>query len=196
MANKGTILFNGKDSNIKEQLSIRSSSSDKQFIKIIEGQQYDLTQEEIDQLPANSYTILVPVSSSNGTQSNPIYTKISDSTIIQPVDIQARLNTVIQTHTAIAASASTSYSNSTWLDLAGYYEVSITAYASGAGTFGINLLWSNDGTNQHGAETLLASTDTQQYKALNTKRKARYLKVQLVNGTTVQTLNAWIDATT
>lgn len=114
-----------------------------------------------------------------------------ESNSIQPTEIQARYATTIQTHSGVTIAPSTS-ANSVWVDCDGFDKVAVT-FVNGGGTSNyVALRWSNDNSNLHGLETVLATT-TDQYRAVESMVKARYLQVQVYNGHTAPvTVNSWI----
>lgn len=121
---------------------------------------------------------------------NPLPIKVSNSDVIQPIDIQSHLQSTIQTHNAVSVAASgIGYSN--WIDTLGYDKVALTVKNDASTSMNITLDWSSDGLTIQGADTNL-STGTQQTRALITDTKARYLRVELFNGDTVaHTMSAW-----
>lgn len=68
MSDKATIIFNGLDNNsLKEKIVIKADSLNQNSFKtLVEGEQYDLTRNELDQLPTSSYTIITPFPPSSG----------------------------------------------------------------------------------------------------------------------------------
>lgn len=120
--------------------------------------------------------------------------EVYGSTIMQPVDIQSRLATTIQTHNAISIAGTNGFSNGAniWIDCNGYDRIGITMTSDAATSNVINLLWSNDGTNDQGFEVIGGSSAIQR-RALETAIKARYLKVQLQNGdAAAHTMSGWV----
>lgn len=126
-----------------------------------------------------------PIADNNGLQ-----TKIVASDIQQPVEIQGRYATTIQTHNAVNILASGSSVSTTWIDCNGFSELAITLLNDAGTNSAIDIQWSNDGTALHGKDYLAGSTP--QHKAMSVPIKARYAKVQLWNNDTVaHTMSAW-----
>jgi hypothetical protein len=115
------------------------------------------------------------------------------TSVMQPVDIQNRLQTTTQTHNAVSVALSGTSTQTNFIDTAGFDTVAVTVMNDvNTQQNGVNLFWSNDGTTLHGSETLLASA-VGQTRAASTAIKARYLKVQLTNGdaSAAHTMSAW-----
>jgi hypothetical protein len=122
-------------------------------------------------------------------EQNALPTKLTGSNIKQPTDLQARLQTTIQTHNAVSVAAS-AWSSSAWIDMDGFDRVAITMLNDASTTSSITIDWSNDGTTIHGNES--AGNDTKKQRAVEYAIKARYARINLNNGDTVaHTMSAW-----
>jgi hypothetical protein len=119
-----------------------------------------------------------------------INTNIASTDIMQPVDIQSHYQTTIQTHNAVSV-ATVTISHSAWIDTNGFDKVAITMLNSAATSSYIDLYWSNDGINVHGANYSQQSS-TALSKAFEIPTQARYLRISLYNANTASnTMSAW-----
>jgi hypothetical protein len=122
---------------------------------------------------------------------NPLAVKTSSSDIIQPVDLQSRLQTIIQSHNAVSLAAGALSDSATWIDCNGYDEIVVTFLNDAATSATTHILWSNDGTNLHGISRGTASSNKEHDPKL-LPVGARYAKVRLANNDTVaHTMSAW-----
>jgi hypothetical protein len=136
----------------------------------------------------------------HGSEGNPISVnddgsqniQLTSSNVIQPIDVQSRLQTTIQTHNAVSVALSSSSEQTSWIDCDGFIEIALTMLNDGVTNSSLNVYWSNDGTNKHGFETVVA-TSAVQYKAGSVPIKARYAKVRVDNGDAgaAHTMSAW-----
>lgn len=92
-----------------------------------------------------------------------------------------RFTTSFQTHTnqSIATNATNA---SGWTEVRGFYDISITLANDAATASIVNLYWSNDGIATHGADMNALPSGTDQYRAVRTGCKGRYVKVEVKNG--------------
>lgn len=117
--------------------------------------------------------------------------QVTASTIMQPVDLQNRLTSTIQTHNAVAVSPSTASIPSTWMDCNGFDQLALTLKNDASSNFTATIYWSNDNSNIHGSETAVNAVVGSQFAA-RTPIKARYAKVAPYNNDTVShTISAW-----
>jgi hypothetical protein len=120
-----------------------------------------------------------------------VNSNIKSSDISLPTDQQSRLAQTIQTHNAVSVGASGS-SDSSWIDCDGFDRLALTMKNDASTNSQVYLYWSNDGTNSHGYEQFIV-TSTAAYKQAETPIKARFVKVQLLNGDAAShTMSAWV----
>lgn len=133
----------------------------------------------------------VQIAGTDSQSTGALGVNVKQSDAIVPVDIQNRLASTIQTHAGVAVAGSGSASQASYMDCDGFDKVAITLLNDASLASSANILWSNDGTTNHGSETVIVSGPTS-IKAGVTDIKARYAKVQVVNGdTAVHTMSAW-----
>jgi hypothetical protein len=120
-------------------------------------------------------------------------TKEVESTIIKPVDIQARYAQPIQTHNAVSVGASSSVSG-TWVDTSGFSEIGVTMLNDSATNSGAFIQFSNDGVTLHGEDVINTITSNNQQRKSGSKPiSARYARLVLINGDTVaHIMSAWM----
>ena len=109
---------------------------------------------------------------------------VENSDIMQPVEIQSRIQTTVQTHNGVTVSPSGNSSNSTFIDTNGFTDIGITVLNdSNTAQFAVTVLWSNDGANVHGAEAVLNSAVAvwSNSRSVSVPTKARYFKIVLIN---------------
>ena len=123
-------------------------------------------------------------------------TKITESTIMQPVEVQGNLQTTIQTQNGVAVSAGSVSTGSGWIDTAGFNQVAGTLITS-VGTVATNITvnWSNDGINIHGVDNIIINGQGAQRSGV-TDTKARYMQTYLYNGNVAgqppSTMSGWV----
>jgi hypothetical protein len=117
---------------------------------------------------------------------------LAGSNVIQPVDIQARYATTIQTHNAVSVSASGSAAGS-WIDCSNFTEIGITVMNDAATSNGAYLDYSNDGVTIHGQDiNNIITTNNQARKGNNKPIISKYVRVVLVNAdVAAHTMSAW-----
>jgi hypothetical protein len=126
------------------------------------------------------------------SEKNPVPTKGVESQYIQPVDVQARYSQTIQTHNAVSVGAS-SWSLGSWVEVSGFDKLGVTVLNDAVTNNSFTVHWSNDGTNQHGQESVSPSAD--KYRASEISVKAKYVKLNLKNDDTIaHTMSAWLYA--
>jgi hypothetical protein len=114
-----------------------------------------------------------------------------DSNSLQPVDIQSRLASTIQTHSGVVVGATTGTSDSVWIDCDGFDKVGLTFLNASAVPSSVDVYWSNDGTNIQGGDLGLM-TGSNYIKSTLLDIKARYIKIRLNNtDASPRTMNAW-----
>jgi hypothetical protein len=117
-------------------------------------------------------------------------TKEVESTIIKPVDIQARYAQPIQTHNAVSVAAS-GWSVGSWIDCTGFDKIAGTLKNDAATTSTGNVEWSNDGVTVHGIEPFFV-TGTSANKVGVVDVKGRYAKFSINNGDAAShIMSAW-----
>jgi hypothetical protein len=122
---------------------------------------------------------------------NPLAVKTSSSDIIQPVDIQSRLQTTIRTHNAVSVAAN-STSASAFIDCIGYDKIALSLSNDASTSSLAHIYWSHDGVNNQGYEPNVIASDTLSVKSGETTVKARYARVYIHNADTVaHTMSAW-----
>ncbi|PLR84657.1 hypothetical protein CVD25_01080 [Bacillus canaveralius] len=118
--------------------------------------------------------------------------ELSGSSIMNPVDIQARYAATMQTHNAVSVGASAT-SSSSWIDTQGFDKIAATLINDASTSSNVTLSWSNDGVSNHGDMSDFMPSGTQQRKAAITEIRARYVRVNVVNSDTVaHTMSAWV----
>lgn len=116
---------------------------------------------------------------------------LTGSIVIQPIDIQSRLASTIQTHNAVSVGATSGNSQGSWFDCDGFTDIAINLMNDAGTANQVNIDWSTDGTNQHGSETPLGSSPLR-YRSAVTSIKARYARVTLFNtDASAHTMSAW-----
>lgn len=127
----------------------------------------------------------------NGTYSTLTHTTGSD--IIAPIEIQSRIASTIQTHNAVSIPLSGNSITASFIDMDGFDKVAFTILCdNGTSTYSMNIMWSNDGTSQHGYESVLSVAAGVNRQAI-TDIKSRYMKVQVANAdaSAAHTFSAW-----
>jgi hypothetical protein len=116
-----------------------------------------------------------------------------DSNSLQPVDIQSRLASTIQTHTGVVVAPSGNNIATSFIDCDGFDKAACTMTNGVAGSTSAIVIWSNDAASTHGYETIIPAASGTNYQGI-LDIKARYLKLQLLNNdaSNPHTLNAWI----
>lgn len=118
---------------------------------------------------------------------------ISGSDILQPVDLQSHLQTMIQTHNAVSVALSGGWSQGSWFDTNGFDRLAWNFKNDASTNSDFYVDWSTDGTNagQCGSDAVsLAGTANMKSGIVDTK--ARYARVALRNNDTVaHTMSAW-----
>jgi hypothetical protein len=115
-----------------------------------------------------------------------------DSNSLQPVDIQSRLASTIQTHTG-STIAPSGNALSSWVDCDGFDKVAINLLNDAAASCSVDFYWSTDGVNNQGYEPTIIPSTVQQYRSGVADVKARYLRVRVNNGDAApHTFNTWI----
>jgi hypothetical protein len=116
-----------------------------------------------------------------------------DTGIMQPVDIQNRLAVTIQTHNAVSVGATSwSLQSGNWIDTNGFTEIGVTLVNSGTTNISLQILWSNDGSTQHGLDNVKSNVGGDTTYAGGVSTRARYAKVNLYNyDAASKTMSAW-----
>jgi hypothetical protein len=121
----------------------------------------------------------------------PTYTTTAGSTIMQPVEIQGRYASTIQTHNAVSVPGTAGTSLSAWIDVTGYDGLAITLRNDAATNSYVDISWSHDGATIQGSETVLAVAIAQ-YRTVYVPTKARYAQIKLGNtDAAAHTMSAW-----
>lgn len=126
--------------------------------------------------------------------------KISD--MINPdgsrnVKLTGSIQQTIQTHNAVSVPGNTANNSPVWIDTVGFSEIGVTLLNDGLSASYVNLVWSNDGLGtQHGTDVQVtpgSQNTTVSAKAGSVPVKARYVKLQVVNGdAAAHTFSAWV----
>lgn len=124
---------------------------------------------------------------------NPLAVNVMQGSGALGTDIQSHLQTTIQTHNAVSVTANNGFSSSSWIDTDGYDKIAIITKNDAATASNININWSPDnGTTLVGFEAIIPSA-TVQYRAGITDTKARYCRIDVVNGDTIaHTMSSWV----
>jgi hypothetical protein len=124
--------------------------------------------------------------------SNPLPVDVNTADAIQPTDIQSHLQTTIQTHNSVSVAASGTSVETSYHDCDGFDKIAITFMNDAIVASSANVYWSNDGSTTHAYEFNVVPSSTTQKKSGITDTKARYFKIEVVNGDTVaHTMSAW-----
>lgn len=128
-------------------------------------------------------------------ENNPLPMDMSSSRIIQPVDIQARLTQIIQTHTNQALLATTGTSTSAWVNVEGFDKIHCHLANDAATNSRMDVQWSEDGVNMRSEEKLVLPVGTDRYRVTPTiEVKFSYFRVVLYNTDGApHTMNAWAN---
>jgi hypothetical protein len=128
----------------------------------------------------------------DGSNANQVYVANQIDTNIQPVDIQSRLATTIQTHNAVSVALSSNSLQSTWVDCDGFDKLAVTLLNGAVGQMSADVYWSNDGTSNHGFTKDVVNINSTLGSGI-TDIKARYAKIAVVNGDSAaaHTMSAW-----
>lgn len=107
----------------------------------------------------------------------------------------AKQQTTIKTHDNVSIALSGN-NGSAWISTDGFDNIGINILNdNNSATFGCNLLWSTDGVNVQGAESLISTAGPVWSNARSaiTSTKAQYVKVLIINGdgAAAHTFNAW-----
>lgn len=126
-------------------------------------------------------TILHDATTGEGIgQSSPLPTKVIESTIMQPVDLQGRYQQTIQTHNAVSVTATTGTSASSWIDTNGFNEIALNILNDANTASKADIHWSSDGVTIHGQDKDVLSSSVSS-KSTIIPTKLRYMKVILFN---------------
>jgi hypothetical protein len=128
-----------------------------------------------------------------GTDDGSAYVSLTESQIKVPVDMQAKYQTTIQTHNAVSVAANGGSSSSVFYDTNGFDKIAVTVLNDAGTTSQVDVQWSNDGTNWHATETIIAS-GTSQRKSGSMDTRARYVRAVLYNQDTsaAHVMSAWL----
>lgn len=91
-------------------------------------------------------------------------------------------------HNNVSINASANAANTNWEDAEGFNDISFSVQSdANAGTFTVTVLWSHDGVNTHGAQTVLSAAVAIWANARTGQvpTGARYYKLIIVNNDTV-----------
>jgi hypothetical protein len=111
--------------------------------------------------------------------------------IIQPVDIQSHYQQTIQNINAVSLPATTGSTTGTWIDCDGFDRIAWTVMNDAGTSLTHQLVWSHDGTTQHGTDQSISATNRWQINETSTK--ARYVRVFVSNpDAAAHTVSAWI----
>lgn len=139
----------------------------------------------------NKYAHAMAEDPETGKPMEKVAATLTGSTVAQPVDIQARLASTIQTISAQTVVNGAWHTPTTWAECDGFDEIGVTFSNSVAANSRVKVQWSNDGTNIHGEEEPLGMS-AEQYRSSAIKSKARYFRYVIFNGHTAPiTANAW-----
>lgn len=122
---------------------------------------------------------------------NPLPITIVRSDAIIPTDVQTHAQQTIQTHNAVIVPLSGS-SDSAWIDCDGFDKIGITIKNDASTSNSADIHWSHDGSTQFAYDNVI-STNTLSQRAGITDVKARYARLHLTNGDTVDhTMSAYV----
>jgi len=117
--------------------------------------------------------------------------KILDIDGMLPTDAQYRRADTIQAHNANSITNGTKSASTTWIDCDGFSDIAVTAVCGNAISYGINILWSNDGATSQGYDGT-TPTGGSTLKSYSTTIKARYCKIEIQNNDAAsQTFSSW-----
>lgn len=126
------------------------------------------------------------------SQDNPLPTQEANQAAQKQVGIYYHESQTIQTHNAVVVTPTGSTSTS-YIDCLGYSSIAFS-YATDSGSVpsGMYITWSHDGTSGFASETPFANSNRPN-GATEYTTKARYVRVTLTNGDTVNhTMSAWV----
>jgi hypothetical protein len=116
---------------------------------------------------------------------------VAESTILQPVDIQARYSQTIQTHNAVSVGAN-GWGASSWIDCNGFDKLALTLLNDASTASKAVIHWSHDGITHHGETSILSSEATAKRTSI-TDVQARYARININNADTVShIMSAWV----
>lgn len=108
-----------------------------------------------------------------------------------PTNLMYHEQQTIQTHNAVSVATGAWSDQTSWMDCDGFTEIALTLKNDASTSCRGQIMWSNDGTNQHGVEEPILSA-AGMFRAGGTSIKARYAKVTIQNGdTAAHTMSAW-----
>jgi hypothetical protein len=124
-------------------------------------------------------------------------TKLTQSDIQMPIEIQSRLTQTIQAHNAVALTVSggaTPNANSgAYIKTDGFDFISVITRASASHSGRFQIEWSIDGVTTHAYE-LPSATNSNQYRVAGVSVKAPYARVFYENSdaTIAPTVSSWV----
>jgi len=116
-----------------------------------------------------------------------------DSTDKQlPIQIQSRLNTVIQTHNNTLLAPNAWSESSGWQDASKFDKLGLNMLNDASTSSQLYVYWSYDQSTKHGLEQLMPA-NTSNLRSAITDVKAPYFKIAILNGdtTTAHTMNVF-----
>jgi hypothetical protein len=119
---------------------------------------------------------------------------LAGSNVIQPVDVQSRYATTIQTHNAVSVGASGS-STGTWINVDGFNEAVITMVNDAATLSGAYFQYSHDGVTIHGDDVVNTIANHAQLRKVSGSKPtgSKYIRVVLLNGdAAAHIMSAWV----
>jgi hypothetical protein len=119
----------------------------------------------------------------DGTSAQQVYVGNQIDTNIQPVEIQSRYASTIQTHNAVSVGAS-SWSYSSWYDCDGFDKVGVKMKNDASTPTALNIQWSDDNSTTMYDEALVGS-GTPNTKGAISDIKGRYARIGILNNDTV-----------
>lgn len=99
----------------------------------------------------------------------------------------------IQTHNAVVVAATNGTAeNADWIDCRNFRTLSSTMKNSAAASNKVDVLWSNDGSNQHSSDALMTTLSSAERSGTIVIR-APYFKIKLYNlDGSERTMSAWV----
>jgi hypothetical protein len=132
-----------------------------------------------------------------GRYSNPknIQATVTGATIQQPIDMQFRLQTIVQTHQGIAIVASGNAYGAGYVSTEGYDRLVAFLNNDAATTSSADLSWSMDGVNEHAVDAaVIPSNTTKQKKTGELPILAPWVRFKIINGDSAAQhfFNGWL----
>jgi hypothetical protein len=121
----------------------------------------------------------VQIAGTDDSGSGALGVELKGSIVAQPVDVQARYQTTIQTHAGVMIAPS-ALNQSAWVDVSSFDKLAVNVTNDAFKNFSLVLLWSTNGTDVSGRESLPVAA-AQRWVSHEVGTKLKYVKVELQN---------------